>query len=172
MRSPGDEGNIVLIGVPGVGKSTVAVLLAKTLSWSFIDTDVCIQARERRRLQDLIDTEGMAAFCQREAAAIGSLDCRRHVIATGGSAVYSAEAMRHVKASSIVVYLSLPLDPLQARVTNLGSRGVVMAPGQTFAQLFEERRPLYERHADITVDCTGLNHDGVVAQILDAVAEP
>ncbi|NIA16032.1 MAG: shikimate kinase [Nitrospiraceae bacterium] len=170
MGFPGDDVNIVLIGMPGVGKSTVGVLLAKALSWDFIDTDVHIQARERRRLQDLIDTEGMGAFRQREETAILSIDCRHHVIATGGSAVYGAEAMRHLKSSGIVVYLFLPLDPLQARVTNLDSRGVVMAPGQTFAELFEERRPLYERYADVTVDCTGLNHDEVVARVLDAIA--
>ncbi len=163
-----DERNLVLIGMPGVGKSTVGVLLAKALSRSFVDTDVYLQAREGRRLQDIIDTEGLDRFRAIEEAYILSLDCRGHVVATGGSVVYSERAMAHLRRSGLIVYLYLPLEPLYARVTNLDSRGVVMAPDQTFADLFDERQPLYARYGDLTIDCTGLNHDEAVAVIASA----
>jgi shikimate kinase len=158
--------NVVLVGMPGVGKSTVGVLLAKALLCSFIDTDVYIQAREDRQLQDIIDTDGLACFRNIEARHILSLECRGYVIATGGSVVYSEPAMRHLKASGIVVHLSLPLEPLLRRLTNLDSRGVVMAPGQTVAGLFAERAPLYVRYADVTVACLGLTHEETVARIM------
>jgi shikimate kinase len=163
--------NVVLIGMPGVGKSTVGVLLAKALSCSFIDTDVYIQAREGRRLQDIIDAEGLACFRDIEARHVLSLECRGYVIATGGSIVYSEPAMRHLKASGIVVHISLPLAPLLQRLTNLDSRGVVMAPGQTVASLFAERSPLYVRYADVTVGCLGLTHEQTVARIMAEIED-
>ncbi|HNR34615.1 MAG TPA: shikimate kinase [Candidatus Hydrogenedentes bacterium] len=166
-----DERNVVLIGMPGVGKSTVGVLLAKALSRSFIDTDVHLQAREGRRLQDIIDTDGLDRFRAIEENFILSLDCREHVVATGGSVVYSERAMAHLRRSGPVVYLYLPLEPLYARVTNLDSRGIVMAPGQTFAELFDERQPLYAKHADVTIHCAGLNHDETAAAIVQALRE-
>mgnify|MGYP000566119081 CR=1 FL=1 len=164
-----DAQNVVLIGMPGAGKSTAGVLLAKALSRSFIDTDVYLQAREGRRLQDIIDTDGLDRFRAIEENYILSLDCRGHVVATGGSVVYSDRAMSHLRRSGPIVYLYLPLEPLYARVTNLDSRGVVMAPGQTFAELFDERQPLYAKHADITIPCEGLNHDETVAAIVGAL---
>lgn len=165
------EHNIVLIGMPGVGKSTVGVLLAKAISRDFIDTDVHIQSREGRRLQDIINTDGLDAFRTLEEKHLLSLDCSGHVIATGGSVVYSDAAMRHLKATGVAVYLGLPLATIEERITNLDSRGVVMAPGQTFATLYEERRPLYERYADVTVDCEGLNHEEVVARLVGMFGE-
>jgi len=169
MGLSGDARNLILTGMPGVGKSTVGVLLAKTLSRSFIDTDIYIQAREGRRLQDIIDTEGVDYFRDIEAHHVLSLDCRGYVIATGGSVVYSAAAMRHLKSSGIVVYMQLPLPLLIERLTNLDSRGVVMAPGQSIASLFAERQPLYERYADLRVECQGLKHEETVARIIEAV---
>lgn len=166
-----DDRNVVLIGMPGVGKSTAGVLLAKAISRSFIDTDVYLQAREGRRLQDIIDTDGLDRFRAIEENYILSLDCRGYVVATGGSVVYSARAMAHLRRSGLVVYLYLPLEPLYARVTNLDSRGVVMAPGQTFAELFDERQPLYAKYADVTIPCAGLNHDETVAAIIQALKE-
>ncbi len=166
-----DRRNIVLIGMPGVGKSTVGVLLAKALSRSFIDTDVYIQAREGRRLQEIIDSEGLDFFRDIEAHHVLSLEGEAHGIATGGSVVYSAAAMRHLKASGTAVYMCLPLQTLLQRLTNLDSRGVVMAPGQGIEDLYAERRQLYERYADVTVDCAGLTHEQTVASIIQAVQE-
>ncbi len=169
MAVVAQDDNIVLIGMPGVGKSTIGVLLAKAVSRGFLDTDVHIQSREGRRLQDIIDTDGLEAFLAVEERAVLSITCRSHVIATGGSVVYSDQAMRHLKTSGIIVYLDLPLPALEARVLNLDSRGVVMAPGKTFAGLYEERRPLYERHADIAIDCANLNHEAVVGRVMEMV---
>jgi len=164
--------NVVLIGMPGVGKSTVGVLLAKAMSRSFVDTDVEIQAREGRRLQEIIDADGLAAFRAVEERDICALDCRGHVIATGGSVVYSAKAMAHLKRNGIVVLLELALPLLERRLTNLGSRGVVMAQGQTLASLFAERRALYERYAEVRIDCAGLTHEQTVARVLAALDNP
>ncbi|NOZ22299.1 MAG: shikimate kinase [Planctomycetes bacterium] len=153
--------------MPGVGKSTVGVLLAKVTSRDFVDTDVVIQSREGRRLQDIIDTEGTAAFRKIEEQALLSLDLRRHVIATGGSVVYSERAMKHLGASGAIVHLDLPFDALERRITDLDSRGVVMEPGQTLRDLFDERQPLYRRYADATIDCTGLTHEQTVAAVVE-----
>jgi len=159
--------NIVLIGMPWVGKSTVGVLLAKAMSRNFVDTDVCIQAAERRRLQEIIDIEGIAAFRAIEEKRVLALSCKNHVIATGGSVVYSAAAMNHLKSRGVVVYLKLPLALLEERITNLGMRGVVIEQNQSFAALFSERQPLYVRYADVTVACAGLNHEQVVFRIVE-----
>jgi shikimate kinase len=169
MPGPREDSNIVLIGMPGVGKSTVGVLLAKSLSRSFIDTDVYIQAQEGRRLQDIIDTDGLEAFLAIEERHVLSLRCRGHVIATGGSVVYSDAAMCHLMDCGVIVRMALPLDVLERRVTNLDSRGVAMAPGQTFAALFAGREPLYEGYADLAVHCAGLNHEETVAAIMAAL---
>ncbi len=158
--------NIVLIGMPGVGKSTVGVLLAKVLSRDFLDTDVFIQSREGRSLQEILDGEGIEAFCRLEERYILSLACRSSVIATGGSVVYHSAAMRHLSASGVVVHLDLDLPALERRLENLSSRGVVMAPGQTLAQLFAERQPLYRKHARYSISCADRNHEGVVREIM------
>ncbi len=163
--------NVVLIGMPGVGKSTVGVLLAKATSRPFLDTDVYIQAKERRRLQSIIDAEGIEAFCALEERYVLMLACRGSVIATGGSVVYGGAAMRHLKSSGVVVHLDLALPDLERRVLNLDTRGVVMAIGQTLQTLFEERQPLYQRYADVTVDCAGLNHEEVVTRTLEILGE-
>lgn len=169
MRRLAPDDNLVLVGMPGVGKSTVGVLLAKALSRSFVDTDVLIQAREGRRLQDILDAEGAEVFRGVEERHILALECRAHVIATGGSVVYSEAAMRHLRTGGVAVYLELPLSVLEERITNLDSRGVVMASTQSFAGLYEERRPLYERYADVTIHCRALNHEQAVARIMEAV---
>lgn len=163
--------NIVLIGMPGAGKSTAGVLLAKALSRAFVDTDVLIQAREGRRLQELLEGAGPAGFRALEERYLLELCCTGSVIATGGSAVYSPRAMAHLKAGGTVVYLELPLARLQRRLGDAGQRGIVRAPGQTLQQLEAERRPLYERYADLIVPTLGLDHDQVVAAVLAALAE-
>ncbi len=161
--------NIVLIGMPGVGKSTVGVLLAKATERAFVDTDVVIQARQGRSLQHILDAEGTEGFCRIEQQHVLDLRCRRHVIATGGSVVYSPPAMAHLKAGGVIVHLHLPLEPLRRRVADPHARGVVMPAGKTLDDLYAERRGLYRRYADVTMDCTGRNHDQVVADILVAL---
>ena len=155
--------NLVLVGMPGAGKSTVGVLLAKATWRGFVDTDVVIQAREGRRLQDILDSQGVEAFRQIEERHVLALAHRCCVVATGGSVVYSDRAMAHLKATGVAVHLHLPFDILERRLTNLDSRGVVILPGQSLRELFDKRQPLYERFADVTVECTGLGHDQVVA---------
>ena len=161
-------GNLVLIGMPGVGKSTLGVLLAKRTSRRFVDTDVDVQARHRRTLQEIIASDGLAAFREIEERCILALDCRDTVVATGGSVVYGARAMRHLHALGVIVHLDLPLDLVSKRLTDFESRGVVRSPGQSLASLFAERQPLYQRYADITVDCTRQTHEQLVERIAAA----
>ena len=158
--------NIVLIGMPAVGKSTIGVLLAKRLGRYFLDTDVFIQAVSGRGLQQIIDSDGLDEFCKLEAEHILCLDKTDCVIATGGSAVYSDAAMNHLKTSGIVIYLSLPLEVIKKRLTDLNIRGVVMSRGQTLDDLYKKRTPLYEKWADVIIDCQNLTHEQVVEEII------
>jgi shikimate kinase len=168
MKVLGDD-NVVLVGMPGAGKSTVGVLLAKVMGRPFMDTDVSIQVNEGRRLQEIIDHDGLDVFRALEERYVLATDCSRHVIATGGSVVYSEPAMNHLKAKGVVVYLDLPMARLRARLKNLQARGVVMMPGQSLDGLYLERAPLYHHYADVVVPCEGLNHEGVVGRILEGL---
>ncbi len=159
--------NIVLIGMPGCGKSTVGVLLAKILEYSFTDCDLLIQKRCGMSLQKLIDTKGLPAFLQEEETTICETNETDCVIATGGSAVYSEKAMTHLKKDGIVVYLSLPLNELESRLTNIKTRGVAMAEGTTLKDLFDERTPLYEKYADITIKTQGLELEETVKEVAE-----
>ncbi len=147
--------NLVLIGMPGAGKSTVGVVLAKILGLDFVDTDVLIQTRQEKRLQDIINAEGMEALGRIEAQTLIALDVDRTVIATGGSAVYSAQAMAALKRKGLVIFLDLPLATLTERLNDLESRGVVMAPGETLSELYRRRMPLYRQFADLTIEGQG-----------------
>lgn len=158
--------NIVLIGMPGVGKSTIGVILAKVLSRDFLDTDVYIQAEEGRTLQEIIDREGLKRFCELEERYVISITKKGSVIATGGSVVYSDLAMAYLKSQGIVLHLHLPIHLLEKRLTNFTTRGVVKKSAQTLNELYTERIPLYQQYADSTVDCTGLGHEDVIKVIL------
>jgi shikimate kinase len=161
--------NIALIGMPGAGKSTVGVLLAKQAGMDFVDTDVLIQVREGRGLQQIVDTEGYERLREVEERCIGALDVTGCVIATGGSAVYSATAMDHLKLRGVAVFLDVPYDVIESRVTNLFTRGIVAPPGTPLRALFDERRPLYLKHADRVVACGSRGHTEVAALVLEAV---
>lgn len=161
--------NIILIGMPGAGKSTVGVLLAKTLGYAFLDTDLVIQEREGRLLQDLVDELGVEAFLDREATAIGSVDCDRTVIATGGSVVCRDGAMEHLKDLGRIVYLQLPLEELERRLHNISTRGIAMAPGETLAHIYDYRSPLYQKYADLTVAVDRQTLEETVEQVLRAL---
>jgi shikimate kinase len=163
--------NVVLIGMPGVGKSTVGVLLAKALGRYFLDTDIFIQALQDRSLQDIINEEGLAAFCRIEEDYVLCIDLTGAVIATGGSVVYSEEAMRHLTAHGIVIHLDLPVEQIERRIRNLQTRGVVMEPGQTIRGLYDQRQHLYRRYAQIAIDCTDKNHDQVVTEIIERLSQ-
>lgn len=165
MTTP-THSNIVLIGMPGSGKSTVGVILAKMTSRDFVDTDVLIQTSHRRTLQDIVDEDGYAALRKVEEDALLGLAVRNHVIATGGSAVYSDRAMAYLKSAGIVVFLDADLLTLQSRVADFGKRGLAKPPDQSFAALFQERVPLYRKHADISIDCSGLTQDGVCMKLM------
>jgi shikimate kinase len=166
------ERSIVLIGMCGVGKSTVGVLLAKALGRHFLDTDVYIQAVEDRTLQQIIDEVGIDAFCKVEQNHVMSIDLENAVIATGGSVVYSPPAMQHLARNGVIVHLDLDYKTIEQRITDLYTRGVVMAPGQTLQTLHESRQPLYKKYAQLTVDCAGKKHEQIVDEIITKLFTP
>ena len=147
--------NLILIGMPGCGKSTVGVLLAKALGYDFLDTDLVIQRRTGRRLQELIDSEGLEAFLAAEDAALCSVETTHTVIATGGSAVYSPAGMAHLAEHGVVVWLRVDLPTLKARLGDFAARGIAGIGAKTLDDLYAEREPLYARYAQITVNCAG-----------------
>lgn len=164
------KNNIILVGMPGCGKSTVGVVLAKAMGYSFIDTDILIQKREGMLLHDIISCRGAEGFIQLENEVNASVNAESSVIATGGSAVYGTEAMRHLQSIGIVVYIRLPLEDILQRVGDIGrasKRGVVMRQGQDLSDIYAQRTPLYEKYADITVDVSGISLKDTVALILD-----
>ena len=161
--------NIVLIGMPGVGKSTVGVVLAKNMGYSFVDSDLLIQQQEGKLLHEIIEARGLDGFNEVENQVNASIQVSRCVIATGGSVVYGAQAMEHLKEIGTVVYLSLPCEELAERLGDLNERGVSIRPGQSLADLMQERTPLYERYADLTIDCENKKIREIVQMIKAAV---
>lgn len=157
--------NIILIGMPGVGKSTIGVVLAKHMGYQFLDSDLIIQEREGKLLHELISDNGTNGFLAIEDRINSTISADRAVIATGGSAVYGQKAMEHFRNIGRIIYLSLPYEELKERLGDLNERGVALQPGQTLEQLFEERKPLYEKYGEILIDCSGKQIREIVAEI-------
>lgn len=159
--------NIVLIGMPGAGKSTIGVLLAKSMLMDFVDTDLLIQKKCADSLCGIIASKGINDFLKIENDVICENTFENCVVATGGSAVYGSEAMAKLRANGTAVYLKLLPEELERRIDNIHTRGIAMKDGTTIAALYDERAPLYEKYADITVDCEGLTPE----QCVEAIAE-
>ncbi len=147
--------NIVLIGMPGSGKSTVGVILAKTLGMDFVDTDLLICKRENSTLQEILDAKGLDEFLNIEEAAVLDTDFHGTVIATGGSVPIKDSSMAHLKSNGTIVFLDVPLDVLELRISNIVTRGIAFAPGQTLADIYKIRLPMYRRWADISITAGG-----------------
>ncbi len=160
-----EKNNIILIGMPGAGKSTVGVILAKRIGFHFIDTDLIIQAQEKCRLQQIIDTQGLKTFRRVEEQMLLNLQPDYSVIATGGSVIYCEEGLKALGKTGILIYIQVPLTVLEERIADMGQRGLVMAKEQTFEQLYQERAPLYEKFSKLTISGEGMNAEQVAAQI-------
>ena len=146
------KNNVILIGMPGAGKSTVGVVLAKLLNYKFVDSDIVIQQKMKKKLNELILEHGAEYFKKIENKINSSLNIKKCVVATGGSVVFGKDAMEHFKKIGTVVYLKASLDSLEKRLGDLDKRGVVHKPGETLLDIFNERSPLYEKYADIIID--------------------
>ncbi len=163
--------NIVLIGMPASGKSTAGVVLAKALGMYFVDTDLVIQQREGRLLQDIIDSDGLAAFLSAEESAILSLDCKNSVIATGGSVVFSEKAMQKLRENGTVAFLDVPLESLINRLGNIKTRGIAARKGQSVESILSERLPLYKKYADFTISLKNENVETTVEKIISCLVK-
>lgn len=161
--------NITLIGMPGVGKSTIGVILAKVIGYKFIDADLVIQESEGKLLKEIIEEKGSDGFIKVENRINASIDVDHAIIATGGSAVYGKEAMAHFKSIGKVIYLKLDYDRIKRRLGNIKNRGVVMPEGYTLKKLYDERVKLYEHYADIVIDCNGLNIEQTVDSVIGSL---
>ena len=164
------KSNITLIGMPASGKSTIGVLLAKRLGYSFVDVDIVIQEETGKLLKEIIEEQGTEGFLKVEEEINSQLDVARSVIAPGGSVIYGPAAMEHLKKISTVVYLKLDYSELEQRLGDLKDRGVALKNGMTLMDLYQERVPLYEKYADITVD-EGHRGPGTVVDELRALME-
>ena len=162
--------NIILTGMPGCGKSTVGVILAKTLGMDFIDTDLIIQIQQKDKLQPLLDRYGTERFRQIEEQALLSVTAKEDtVIATGGSAVFCEQGMSHLKKNGICVYLEVPCEELVRRLRNIKTRGIAATKGMTVEDIFNERSPYYEKHADLRIKCSADSIEENAASIIEAV---
>lgn len=161
--------SIALIGMPGAGKSTVGVVLAKRLGLDFVDTDLLLQRSSGCRLQQILAAEGLSGFRVREEAVLLALQAPHSVIATGGSVIYGSAGMAALAAQAHIVWLQLPLDELQRRIGDLVTRGVAIEPGTSLTSLFAERQPLYQRYAELVVEVGGKTLEQVVSELIQQI---
>lgn len=159
--------NIVLIGMPGAGKSTIGVVLAKVLGYQFIDADLIIQEQEKRLLKDIIEEEGLEGFIEIENRVNASIQAEQTVIATGGSVIYGEEAMNHLREIATVIYIKLSYQTLTERLGNIKQRGVVLKKGQDLYGLYQERCPLYETYAHVIIEAEGMG----IEELMECIAE-
>ena len=169
MQKDESMNNIILIGMPGVGKSTIGVVLAKHLGYGFLDSDLVIQKKEGMLLHKIMELRGIEGFLRLEDEINASIEAEGLVIATGGSAVYGKRAMEHFSSIGTVIYLYLPYEELKERLGDLNKRGVVLREGQTLKELMEERKVLYEKYGEVTIDCSGKQIREIVAEIAEKV---
>ncbi len=167
-----DHPNIVLIGMPGSGKSTVGVILAKMLTRPYLDTDILIQLVAKCSLQDIVDSKGHMALRKIEEDVLLDISCDNHIIATGGSAAYSEPAMLHLKENGLIVFLDATLETLKSRIKNYETRGLAKRPDQSFQDLFDERFKLYNTYADIIAPCNETSQEEVAEMIIDRCQLP
>ena len=161
--------NVILVGMPACGKSTIGVVLAKTMNKGFVDTDILIQQAESRTLQEIIDQEGNDYFHHVEVRVLLDFDGEDYVVATGGSAIYFDRSMDKFKDKGVVVYIKVTFDTILERLNNIRSRGVTLEKGQTIADLYEQRIPLYQKHADVVIEADGLSVEEVVEKMIELV---
>ncbi len=161
------QSNLTLIGMPGAGKSTVGIILAKNMGLGFIDTDVLIQINRQKSLQQILDESDHLNLRAIEAEEILKLNVTRHVIATGGSAAYSDAAMTHLQRISTIVFLEVSFAEIERRIRNFATRGIAKAKDQTFRELFDERQILYNKYAELTVSCDGFDQEEIARQIAE-----
>ena len=159
--------NLILTGMPACGKSTLGVVLATTLGMKFVDTDLLIQEVENCKLQEIIDERGMQEFLRIEEKVLSEIEAENSIISTGGSAVYSDKAMKHLGSIGDVVYIKLSLDEIERRLNNIKTRGIAMKPGETLADLYNMRVPLYEKYADITIETEGMGIEESIEVLID-----
>ncbi|MBQ3052567.1 MAG: shikimate kinase [Clostridia bacterium] len=160
------KSNIILIGMPSAGKSTLGVLLAKTLGMQFLDTDLAIQNYTGETLQQTINRDGIESFLKIEEKVVSSIKCENHVIATGGSVVFSQKAMESLKKQGKVIFLDVPLREIKNRLNNIKTRGIAMKKGETIDSIFKARLPLYKKYADLTVSAAEKNLETTVENII------
>jgi len=163
--------NIILIGMPGAGKSTLGVLLAKTLGMSFVDTDIVLQEKEGRLLHEILNTDGLEYFLEAEESTVMQLEVENCVIATGGSVVYSQKAMEYLRSTGIAIYLYVSFEEIQKRIRNIKTRGIVIPRGKNLEDIYKEREPLYMTHCDIMLDCTNKSVEQTVTEAVLLINE-
>lgn len=161
--------NIVLIGMPGAGKSTIGVLLAKAINYDFLDADLVIQKQYNKKLYEIINEKGIDEFLKIEDKIISDIDVKGTVIATGGSAVYGENAMKHMKENGVVVYLKLSCVEIINRISNIKTRGIAMKEGKTIFDIYNERVPLYEKYADIVINAEGTSVEESVTLVAETI---